>query len=56
MCAVAKGPAVRSGLGERLEVLGLRLVLLTYWGAVSMFTRRRGKSQTQGGESVRPKG
>ncbi|MEU5168161.1 MULTISPECIES: hypothetical protein [Streptomyces] len=43
-------------IGERLEALGLRTVLLAYWGTTSVLARRGGKPRTDGGESVRPKG
>ncbi|MGW0787882.1 hypothetical protein ACWD04_06430 [Streptomyces sp. NPDC002911] len=55
MSSVAKGRTVSGRLGERLEIIGLRVVLLAYWGTVSVLARRRGKPQTQGGESVHPK-
>jgi len=53
--AVSRGQAVRGRLGERLEILGLRAVLLAYWGTASVCARRCGKPQTDGGESVHPK-
>ncbi|WP_406151300.1 hypothetical protein [Streptomyces sp. NBC_01012] len=42
-------------LGERLETLGLRAVLLAYWGTASVLSRRCGKPHRDGGESVHPK-
>ncbi|MFE9724917.1 hypothetical protein ACFYQ5_15325 [Streptomyces sp. NPDC005794] len=56
MNAMAKGRAACGRLGESLEILGLRVVLLAYWGTVSMIARRGGQPQAQGGESVHPKG
>ncbi|MEV6260467.1 hypothetical protein AB0M42_06865 [Streptomyces sp. NPDC051784] len=40
-------------LGERLEILGLKVVLLGYWGTVSLLARRGGRPRTGSGESVR---
>ncbi|MFB8026653.1 hypothetical protein ACFQ6U_14605 [Streptomyces sp. NPDC056465] len=47
--------AVCSRVGERLEALGLRAVLLAYWGTTSVLARRCGKPRTDRGESVHPK-
>jgi hypothetical protein len=55
MSAGGKGQMVSRRLGEHLEVLGLRAVLLAYWGTTSVLTRRSGKPQANRGESVRPK-
>ncbi|MFF5897784.1 hypothetical protein ACFY8O_17860 [Streptomyces argenteolus] len=43
---------------ERLEVLGLRAVLLAYWGTVSVLSvlAPGGRPPVDSGESVRPKG
>ncbi|MFE4214035.1 hypothetical protein B046DRAFT_00329 [Streptomyces sp. LamerLS-316] len=51
MSAGRRGQAVC----ERLEILGLRAVLLAYWGTTSVLARRTGKPLTDGGESVHPK-
>lgn len=51
MSGVRARPAAR--LGERLEILGLRMVLLGYWGTVSVLARRGGRPRTRGDESVR---
>ncbi|MFJ4839572.1 hypothetical protein [Streptomyces sp. NPDC088746] len=56
MSAGSKGRAACCRLGEHLEILGLRAVLLAYWGTTSVLARRGGKPQDDGGESVRPKG
>ncbi|MER5551807.1 hypothetical protein ABT001_09010 [Streptomyces sp. NPDC002793] len=56
MSAAVKGPAGYVRLGERLEILGLRVVLLAYWGTVSVLAQRSAKPWPRGGESVRPKG
>ncbi|MFC9941607.1 hypothetical protein [Streptomyces pratensis] len=55
MSAGRREQAVCGRLGERLEILGLRAVLLAYWGTASVLARRVGKPQTDGGESVHPK-
>ncbi|MFB4426625.1 hypothetical protein C5F59_036765 [Streptomyces sp. QL37] len=55
MSAGGRGQAVCRRLGEHLEILGLRAVLLTYWGTTSVLARRCGKPEADGGESVRPK-
>ncbi|WP_329225502.1 MULTISPECIES: hypothetical protein [unclassified Streptomyces] len=55
MSAVHGERTVCGRLGERLEVLGLRTVLLAYWGTTSVLARRCGKPQPEGGESVHPK-
>ncbi|MEU0298172.1 hypothetical protein ABZ252_01625 [Streptomyces sp. NPDC006175] len=55
MSAGGKGQAVCCRLGEHLEILGLRAVLLAYWGTTSVLARRGGKPQPEGGESVHPK-
>ncbi|MFE4449370.1 hypothetical protein [Streptomyces sp. NPDC056796] len=47
--------AVCGRLGERLEILGLRAVLLAYWGTTSVLARRCGKPRTDCGESVHHK-
>ncbi|MEU0128095.1 MULTISPECIES: hypothetical protein [unclassified Streptomyces] len=44
----------RGLVGESLEILALRAVLLAYWGTVSVLSRRCGKPSATGGESVRP--
>ncbi|MFJ8750158.1 hypothetical protein ACIREO_12620 [Streptomyces sp. NPDC102441] len=49
------GQALCGRLGEHLEILGLRAVLLAYWGTTSVLARRNGKPRTDGGESVHPK-
>ncbi|MBL1286616.1 hypothetical protein ACFTXO_28695 [Streptomyces sp. NPDC057067] len=51
MSAGRRGQAAR----ERLEILGLRAVLLAYWGTTSVLARRTNKPLTDGGESVHPK-
>jgi hypothetical protein len=56
MSAVTRGQTLCGRLGESLEILVLRGVLLAYWGAVSVLARRSAKPWTQGGESVHPKG
>ncbi|MFG2427564.1 hypothetical protein [Streptomyces sp. NPDC048590] len=40
-------------LGQRLELLGLRVVLLGYWGTLSVLAHRAGRPRTGSGESVR---
>ncbi|MFC8595097.1 hypothetical protein ACFWXA_21725 [Streptomyces atroolivaceus] len=55
MSAGRRGRPARGRLGERLEILGLRVVLLAYWGTTSALARRSGKPHTDGGESVHPK-
>ncbi|WP_327121517.1 hypothetical protein OG206_29740 [Streptomyces sp. NBC_01341] len=47
--------AAHGRLGESLEILGLRVVLLAYWGTVSVLTRRCAKPSAYRGESVRPR-
>ncbi|MFF4244478.1 hypothetical protein ACFYY2_08385 [Streptomyces sp. NPDC001822] len=47
--------AARGRLGESLEILGLRAVLLAYWGTVSVLSRRCAKQPAHRGESVRPR-
>ncbi|MDF6022802.1 hypothetical protein [Streptomyces sp. JH34] len=54
MSAPRKEQVMCGGLGERLEILGLRAVLLAYWGTTSVLARRCGKTQSGGGESVHP--
>ncbi|MBM7439550.1 hypothetical protein [Streptomyces sp. HB132] len=56
MSDVHRGRTVCGRIGESLEVLGLRAVLLAYWGTTSVLARRSGKPQTDCGESVPPKG
>ncbi|MFC8226224.1 hypothetical protein [Streptomyces sp. NPDC057287] len=46
MSAVHGARTVRGRLGERLEILGLRVVLLAYWGTVSVLARLTGNPQT----------
>ncbi|WP_181011295.1 hypothetical protein [Streptomyces sp. SM10] len=53
MSTVRRSRALRGRLGERLEVLGLRAVLLAYWGTASVLARRSGSPPADGGESVR---
>lgn len=55
MSTANRGRTVCGRLGERLEILGLRTVLLAYWGTASVCARRCGKPQTGGGESVHHK-
>ncbi|MFD6279093.1 hypothetical protein ACFWFI_26550 [Streptomyces sp. NPDC060209] len=55
MSAARRERAVCERLGERLEILGLRAVLLAYWGTTSVLARRAGKPRTDRGESVHPK-
>lgn len=55
MSTAHRGRAVCGRLGERLEILGLRAVLLAYWGTVSVLARRSGRPPADSGESVRPK-
>ncbi|WP_329034660.1 hypothetical protein [Streptomyces sp. NBC_00178] len=47
--------AARVRLGESLEALGLRVVLVAYWGTVSVLSRRCAKPSVYRGESVRPR-
>ncbi|WP_326696114.1 hypothetical protein OG909_01545 [Streptomyces sp. NBC_01754] len=47
----APGPG-RAGVREALEIIGLRAVLLGYWGTTSVLARRRGPRPRRG-ESVR---
>ncbi|MCX4417762.1 hypothetical protein OOK43_31480 [[Kitasatospora] papulosa] len=51
----APGKEGATGFGERLEILGLRAVLLAYWGTASVLSRCGGKPRSNGGESVHPK-
>ncbi|MDF0374021.1 MULTISPECIES: hypothetical protein [Streptomyces] len=51
----APGKERATGFGERLEILGLRAVLLAYWGTTSVLSRCGGKLRSDGGESVHPK-
>ncbi|WP_315985992.1 MULTISPECIES: hypothetical protein [unclassified Streptomyces] len=55
MSAPRTEQAMGRRLGERLEILGLRAVLLAYWGTTSVLARCGGKPHSDGGESVHPK-
>ncbi|WP_069173893.1 hypothetical protein [Streptomyces griseus] len=59
----ARGTRARPGAGgcgpcravrESLEILGLRALLLAYWGTVHVLARRYRRPRTATGESVRP--
>ncbi|MEU0134655.1 hypothetical protein ABZ172_11540 [Streptomyces sp. NPDC006296] len=41
-------------IAGRLEILGLRAVLLAYWGTTAVLARREHRPHTAGGESVHP--
>ncbi|GAA2918664.1 MULTISPECIES: hypothetical protein [Streptomycetaceae] len=43
----------RRGVRETMEILGLRAVLLAYWGTSSLLARGRAKPRAVCGESVR---
>lgn len=56
--AARAGRPAGARVTERLEVLGLRAVLLAYWGTVSVLSvlAPGGRPPVDSGESVRPKG
>ncbi|MFJ8884731.1 hypothetical protein ACIRJR_15175 [Streptomyces sp. NPDC102402] len=54
MSPARRAPTACGRLTERLEILGLRAVLLAYWGTTSVLARRSGRPPVDGGESVHP--